>query len=88
MRFTHNGKTYRLREGIAIRLQGIALVLLGLVCHKVGADGIAIFLWFYGGLMLMPDFGKISRGVYWIAYGIIAHAEKKDTTMREHRVNK
>ena len=40
MRFTHKGKTYRLREGIVIRLQGSALVLLGtlIICLKKGKE--------------------------------------------------
>lgn len=76
---------YHLKKNIAIRLQGIALVFLGLLCHKTDADCAALFAWFYGGLMLMPDFGKINRGIYWIAYGIIAHAEKEGSVCHSKR---
>ena len=46
MRITIRGKRYRLKENILLRLQGIALVLLGIACHSVNADGMALFMWF------------------------------------------
>jgi type IV secretory pathway VirB3-like protein len=76
MKITINGKRYRLRDNIVVRLQGLAMVFLGLVCHKVNADCVAVFLWFYGGLMLMPDFRKINRCLLWAAKKIIAKEEK------------
>lgn len=78
MRITIKGKRYRLKENIVLRLQGIALVLLGIACHSVNADGMALFMWFYGVLMLMPDLGKICRGIYLIALGIVLYAEEKE----------
>ena len=78
MRITIRGKRYRLKENIALRLQGIGLVLLGIACHSVNADGIALFMWFYGVLMLMPDFGKICRCIYLISLGIVLYAEEKE----------
>jgi hypothetical protein len=56
MRIIINGKTYRLKENIKMRLQGIALLALGMLCHKVNADGAAVFMWLLGAVML---FGKI-----------------------------
>jgi hypothetical protein len=56
MRIIINGKTYRLKENVKIRLQGIALLMLGVVCHKARADGAAVFMWLIGLVML---FGKI-----------------------------
>lgn len=38
-------KHYRLKENIK---QGIFLITLGCICHKVGADGAAITMWFIG----------------------------------------
>lgn len=58
MRLIINGRRYRLREEIAIRLQGIALILLGIACHKVQADGAAVFVLFYGVLFAI---GKSKR---------------------------
>ena len=51
-----NGKTYRLKDSVKIRLQGIALLMLGILCHKASADGAAVLMWLLGGVML---FGKI-----------------------------
>lgn len=56
MRLIINGKSYRLKENIEMRLQGIALLMLGVLCHKVNADGAAVFIWLLGVVML---FGKI-----------------------------
>lgn len=55
MRITINGKRYRLKESVSLRLQGIGLVLLGIACHKVNADEVAIFLWLYGAIMLISN---------------------------------
>ena len=56
MRFIINGKKYRLRENVKIRIQGITLLVLGFLCYKTDADGAAVFMWFWGTVML---FGKI-----------------------------
>lgn len=56
MRFIINGKKYRLRENVKIRIQGITLLVLGFLCYKTDADGAAVFMWFWGAVML---FGKI-----------------------------
>lgn len=77
MRITIRGRRYRLKENVSLRLRGIGLVLLGIACHLAGADGAALFMWFYGVLMLMPDFGKICRGIYLISLGIVLYAEEK-----------
>lgn len=56
MRVIIDGKTYRLKDSVKIRLQGIALLMLGVVCHKASADGAAVLMWLIGVVML---FGKI-----------------------------
>lgn len=56
MRLIINGKSYRLKENIKMRLQGIALLMLGVLCHKVNADGVAVLMWLIAAVML---FGKI-----------------------------
>lgn len=56
MRLIINGKSYRLKENIKMRLQGIVLLMLGILCHKASADGAAVFMWLIGAVML---FGKI-----------------------------
>lgn len=56
MRLIINGKSYRLKENIKMRLQGIVLLMLGILCHKASADGAAVFMWLIAAVML---FGKI-----------------------------
>ena len=56
MRVIIDGKTYRLKDSVKMRLQGIALLMLGVVCHKASADGAAALMWLLGAVML---FGKI-----------------------------
>lgn len=46
----------RLRGNIAIRLQGIALIGIAILCHWTSADGAAVLMWLLGAVML---FGKI-----------------------------
>lgn len=53
MRFIINGKKYRLRENVKIRIQGIALLVLGFLCCKTDADGAAVFMWILGTLMTL-----------------------------------
>lgn len=56
MRLIINGKSYRLKESITMRLQGITLLMLGVLCHKASADGAAVLMFIIGAVML---FGKI-----------------------------
>lgn len=56
MRFTIDGKTYRLKRNIVIRLQGILFIIAGIICHMADADAVTIFMWLLGITML---FGKI-----------------------------
>lgn len=48
-------KRYRLKRKIRIKLQGLGLFLLGLMCHKAGADGAMVFICLCGIVLL---FGK------------------------------
>lgn len=61
MRLIINGQRYHLREEIAIRLQGVALILIGIACHKVQADGAAVFMCLYGALLYLSAIGKSKR---------------------------
>lgn len=56
MRFIINGKSYRLKRNIEIRLQGILFIIAGIVCYMVDVDTVTIFMWLLGITML---FGKI-----------------------------
>lgn len=56
MRLVINGKSYRLKRNIVIRLQGILFIIAGIICHMADADAVTIFMWLIGVAML---FGKI-----------------------------
>ena len=43
-------KHYRLKENIK---QGISLIALGCICHKVGADGAAVIMWVMGIIIFL-----------------------------------
>jgi len=55
---TINGRHYRLKKEMEIRLQGIALALLGIMCRNNNIDGVAI-LFLACGIAL--TFGKRRR---------------------------
>jgi uncharacterized membrane protein HdeD (DUF308 family) len=55
MRFIINGKSYRLKRNIVIRLQGVLFIIAGIICHMADADAVTIFMWLLGITML---FGK------------------------------
>lgn len=56
MRLVINGKSYRLKRNIVIRLQGVLFIIVGIICHMADADAVTIFMWILGITML---FGKI-----------------------------
>lgn len=57
MRIEINGRKYRLKTSVLIRLQALALLALAAVSFKAGADGAAVFFAILGSVML---FGKIN----------------------------
>lgn len=58
MRLIINGKIYRLRENIIIRIQGIILLFMTFVCHYAEIDGVALFVGLCG---IALTFGKINK---------------------------
>ena len=60
MRFVINGKTYKLRENIVIRMQGITLVIVAVLCFITGVDTAGIFFAGLAALMLFP-YGLLYR---------------------------
>lgn len=77
MRVIINGKTYRLKENIKMRLQGITLLILGVLCHETNADGAAIFIWFLGVVMLASNAKTISKIIYQMALKIVRSERRK-----------
>ena len=57
MRVIINGRKYRLRTSVLIRLQGLALLALAVVSFKADIDGAAVFFTILGSIMLL---GKIN----------------------------
>lgn len=70
-----NGRKYRLRQNIVIRLQGIALAILAAISYKAELGTVAVFFGALAALMLTPN---ISRFLYWVAGKIISHKESVD----------
>ena len=60
MRFVINGKTYKLRENIVIRMQGITLVIVAALCFITGVDTAGIFFAGLAALMLF-SYGLLYR---------------------------
>lgn len=77
MRFIINGRRYRLKEEAVIRLQGIALILIGIACHKGQADGAAVFMWLCGVFLCVSAIGKSKRKgiIYRMAKAYVADME-------------
>lgn len=57
MRVIINGRKYRLRTSVLIRLEALALLALAAISFKAGADGATVFFTILGGVMLL---GKIN----------------------------
>ena len=48
----------RLRGNIAIRLQGIVLIGIAILCHRTNADGAALFIGCLGCIMIIAKITK------------------------------
>lgn len=77
MRFIINGRKYRLRDSIVTLAQGVGLIVLGIVCHKVQVDEAAVFVWLIGTLLTISAIGNSKRKgiIYHIAKAYIAEKE-------------
>ena len=71
MRLRIDGKFYRVKPSVRIRIQGMVLLALGILSWKIAAYDIAIFFMFFGGLMVLPNIGKINLLIYKIAKKIV-----------------
>ena len=60
MRFVINGKTYKLRENIVIRMQGITLAIVAALCFIADVDTAGVFFAGLAALMLFP-YGLLYR---------------------------
>lgn len=60
MKIIINGKSYKLRDSIAIRLQGIALAIMAVLCFIADVDTVGIFFAGFAALMLFP-YGLLYR---------------------------
>jgi len=60
MRFVINGKTYKLRENIVIRMQGTTLAIVAILCFIADVDTAGIFFAGFAALMLFP-YGLLYR---------------------------
>ncbi len=60
MKIIINGKSYKLRDNIAIRLRGIALAVMAVLCFIADIDTVGIFFAGFAALMLFP-YGLLYR---------------------------
>jgi len=54
MRIVINGKTYRLRDNIVIRMQGIMLAIMAVFCFVADIDTAGIIFTGFAAVMLFP----------------------------------
>jgi hypothetical protein len=71
MRIKIQGRKYHLENSVVIRLQGIALVAIGMLCHIAESDGAALYMWFMAGLMLFLNIGKINLLLLRVAKAVV-----------------
>ena len=67
----------RLRKTAIIKMQGVALIILGLVCHKMQSDGAALFMWLLGVTMIISNAKIINKIIYQTALKIVRSERRK-----------
>lgn len=67
----------KLRKAAIIKMQGVALIILGLVCHKMQSDGAALFMWLLGVTMLLANAKIINKIIYRAALKIVRSERRK-----------
>lgn len=60
-------KRYHLKRSVALRLQGIGLILLAYAAHSISADDVSILFVILGTVMIMPRQETLTHFLYIIA---------------------
>lgn len=76
MRFVYKGKVYKLKHDALQLIQGTILLILGCLCHKVDADGAALFLWMLSISYILPIAEKYI--IYRIAKAYVSLMDRKE----------
>ena len=66
----------KLRKEAIIKMQGVVLIILGLICHSIHSDGAALFMWLLGATMLVSNTKIINKIIYRTALKIV-HSERR-----------
>lgn len=77
MKIKYKGRIYKVKENVIIRIQGILLISLGVLCYKTDSDGAALFFYILGGLMLFPNIGIVNRLLYKLALKVVRYERRK-----------
>ena len=86
MRLRIGGKFYSVKQSVRIRGQGIMLLLLGLLSWKIRVYETAIFFFFLGCLMLLPNVGKLNRFIYKAAKKVVRRGRDTYIIGREDKI--
>lgn len=60
MRVKIQGRKYHLKNSVIIRMQGLMLTMIALMCYRTGADDAALFM---GSIGLLMIFNKTKRRI-------------------------
>jgi hypothetical protein len=65
-----NGKTYRIKEPVRMKLNGIVLIALAVIAHTEKANGAAFLLMIMGIAMTFPV-KTMARMIHWVCLRIL-----------------
>lgn len=78
MRFKINGRRYRLKENIKIKLDGFILIFLAYLCVRTGAGGAAFFMGLMGICFLFSQSKPRKRSIlYCFAKTLVEYEDEK-----------
>lgn len=79
MRLKINGRRYRLKENIKIKLDGFILIFLAHLCVRTGAGGAALFMGTIGICFLLPQPKPRKRSIlYCFAKTLVEYEDEKN----------
>lgn len=78
MRFKINGRWYRLKENIKIKLDGLTLIFLAHLCVRTGAGGAAFFMGLMGICFLFSQSKPRKHSMlYCLAKTLVEYEDEK-----------
>lgn len=78
MKFKINGRRYRLKDSIKIKLDGLMLIFMAYLCTRTDAGGAAFFMGVIGICFLLPQPKHRKHSIlYCIAKTLVEHEDEK-----------